>query len=123
MFMLALTACAPPSAPAPTAAAQTQAPAPIVFRAIGQEPGWRLEIGDTIDLLYRYGEARATLPAAAPDISQDGVTRYAASNDAHTMTIVVTPAPCEDAMSGQPYPARVTVVIDGETLEGCGGPP
>jgi uncharacterized membrane protein len=36
------------------------------------------------------------------------------------LTIVIRRFPCQDAMSGEAYPAAVDIVIDGRELSGCG---
>jgi uncharacterized membrane protein len=94
----------------------------VDFRAVGQEPGWLLDIyrENQIKLMWDYGEHEATFPLAPPDTSQEDATRYAAQANGHTLEINIRRFPCSDAMSGQAYPSTVTVVIDGRSLEGCG---
>lgn len=144
MLALALAACAPPqpaATEAPDAEAQTgetaltkeqalarmpawdQARAAGVdFRAVGQEPGWMLDIyAETrMRLLWDYGERIADFPLTAPDTSQEGATRYETAQGGLRLAVTVRRAPCQDVMSGEPYPATVEVVIDGRTLQGCG---
>jgi putative lipoprotein len=93
----------------------------IDFRAVGQEPGWYLEIDNehVMHLVYDYAERTATTPVPAPVVSSEGVS-YTAVTDAHRLAVVIEPRPCSDAMSGQPFPSTVTVTIDGRTLRGCG---
>ena len=52
----------PPAAPAPAAAG---------LRALGQEPGWLLEIRPDreIDFSYDYGEKRVSTPVPVPEMS------------------------------------------------------
>jgi uncharacterized membrane protein len=38
----------------------------------------------------------------------------------HRLTVEIAPRRCHDAMSGEPFPAAVTVTIDGRELRGCG---
>jgi len=94
----------------------------VDFRGVGQEPGWLLDIytADRMVLLWDYGENRIETPRGEPDTRQEGVTRYEGRSGGHTLVVTIRRAPCEDAMSGQPYPARVEVAIDGRTLTGCG---
>ncbi|MEJ0060171.1 MAG: hypothetical protein WDM79_11580 [Terricaulis sp.] len=142
IFAAALAACSPPApTPAPEAppAAETAAPAAaenetmdaawaaaraegIDFRAVGQEPGWMLDIyrENQIKLMWDYGEHEATFPLSPPNTSQEGATQYTAQADGHTLAVTIRRFPCSDAMSGQAYPSTVSVVIDGRTLEGCG---
>ena len=94
----------------------------VDFRAVGQEPGWLLDIytRGIIKFAWDYGENYAEFAVADPDTSQEGATRYEASSDGRMLAVTIRRAPCQDAMSGQPYPSSVEVVIDGRTLIGCG---
>lgn len=94
----------------------------VDFRAVGQEPGWLLDIyrQDHIVLQYDYGEHTAQFSLPQPSAPQEGATRYDASSGEHTLAVTIRRFPCQDAMSGQAYPSTVEVVIDGRTLRGCG---
>lgn len=147
VFAIALAACAQPAdkSAAPPPAAEVEAPAStatqsteaalatmpsweaaraagVDFRAVGQEPGWMLDIHvqGPIVLLWDYGANRFEFPAAEPTYPQEGATRYESSDRGHTLVVTTRRFPCQDAMSGQAYPAAVDVVIDGRTLTGCG---
>lgn len=146
VLVLALAACSRPSQPVQT---EAEAPAPAVeaaaandtaanlarmaphdglraagvdFRAVGQEPGWILDIytRGTIKFVWDYGESYAEFAVAAPTSPQEGATRYEANSDGRALVVTVRRAPCQDAMSGEAYPSTVEVVIDGRTLNGCG---
>ena len=95
----------------------------IDFRAVGQEPGWYLEItdGKSIRLVYDYAEREAVTPAPAP-VSRGGSTTYDVTTDAHRLRVVIEERSCTDAMSGEAFPRAVTVEIDGRSLRGCGRP-
>jgi uncharacterized membrane protein len=147
--MLALAACtgepAPQGeapAPAETSAAETAATqasvndtnlaqvpswesaraAGVDFRAVGQEPGWIVDIyaQDRIVALLDYGEQLLEFPLTAPTYPVEGATRYQTQANGRTLVVTIRRAPCQDAMSGQPYPSAVEVAIDGRTLNGCG---
>jgi putative lipoprotein len=92
----------------------------IVLRAIGQEPGWQLEIGaDTIHLLYDYAEEEVV--ASVPEPQREGsVTTWDAATSEKRLRAVAEEKRCADAMSGEPFPLTVTVEIDGRSLAGCG---
>lgn len=92
------------------------------FRALGQEPGWRLDLrkGKELHFLYDYGEHEVLLPAPLPEV-QAGNTVYHAVAAGHDLRLTILPGPCSDAMSGQPFEAQVAIVFDGRSFEGCGG--
>ena len=138
--LLALSACggtAPPPAEAPSPEPTPAAEGPaepgatwdpwadaqsrgIDFRAVGNEPGWYLEVDrERIRLLYAYGEQQATVPATPPTVEGD-VTTFASTANGRTLRAVVTPGPCSDGMSDLTYPLAVVVTIDGMELRGCG---
>ncbi len=93
----------------------------IDFRAIGQEPGWMIEIdnGKSIYVLADYGEKKVTTPAPAPRDSA-GLTIYEATADTHRLTIVIRKTTCHDAMSGEEMTHTVTFTLDGNEYQGCG---
>ncbi|TVR62534.1 MAG: META domain-containing protein [Candidatus Competibacteraceae bacterium] len=94
-----------------------------VFRATGNEPGWLLEIGDQdLTLLKNYGETRLVAPTPVPTTT-NGVNQYAVDVDGQNLTVTITARLCVDTMSGMPHPHTVTVSLDDENLEGCGGDP
>lgn len=82
--------------PAPWRAAVAEG---VSFRAIGQEPGWMLDI-------LADGGQRLVL---------DYGTRIAEAD-----SVEVRAAPCRDTMSGHAFPYAVTVTVAGGVLEGCG---
>ena len=116
-------AAAPPDATSPKARDPwlTAAGRGIDFRAVGQEPGWYLEIDNerSMHLVYDYAERTATTPVPAPVVRGDEMS-YTAVTDAHRLAVLIEPRPCSDTMSGQRFPRTVTVTIDGQTLRGCG---
>ena len=94
------------------------------FSAVGQEPGWWLEVqqGKSLRLLWAYGEKRVTIPAPSGTRDSAGTVTYQAKTDSLDLRIVVTQASCTDAMSGKPYPMAVTVTVNTQALKGCGEP-
>jgi putative lipoprotein len=147
VFAFVLAACspaAPPAepqaeAPAPAAEAATNDPASnlaqmpswadaraanIDFRAVGQEPGWLLDMygeGDgKIVLLWDYGEHLQRFPDANVSFPRQGGSHVETEADGHTLVVNTRQEPCQDAMSGEAYTYTVEVVIDGRALNGCG---
>ena len=93
----------------------------VDFRAVGQEPGWFLEIDreKQIRLVYDYAEHQIITAVPAPTIKGTS-TIYDAMAESHRLTILVEDAPCTDAMSGEAFPRSVSVTIDSRTMRGCG---
>jgi putative lipoprotein len=94
----------------------------VDFRAVGQEPGWIIDIytANRIVALLDYGESLIEFPRPEPAYPVEGSTSYQTQADGHTLSVIIRRSPCQDAMSGEAYPATVDVVIDGRTLNGCG---
>jgi uncharacterized membrane protein len=92
----------------------------VTFRAIGQEPGWVLDIApDSITFIADYGER--TVRAPAPPARQDGAAAtWEAQADGRLLRIVAEPTRCADIMSGETFPWSVRVVFDTEAWTGCG---
>jgi uncharacterized membrane protein len=107
-----------PIAPAPWIAARERG---ATFRAIGQEPGWHVEIvpGSVITFVGDYGATTIRAPTPEPE-QQGGRTIWHAATDTHELHIVVEELPCTDIMSGEEFPLTVTVSADGTELNGCG---
>lgn len=132
-LVLALTAaCSPPAPNASTAPEAVEAATMpdwdsaraqgVDFRAVGQEPGWMLDIyqRDTIKLIWDYGERAAAFPLVEPTYPQEGATRYATQSGGQALEVTIRRLPCQDAMSGESFPATVDITIDGRALNGCG---
>jgi putative lipoprotein len=95
----------------------------VRFRAIGQEPGWILDVheSDSISVLVDYGESRYRFPTVEPDMDRGaGRTVYRTESDANHITVVISDEPCRDAMSGWPYEATVRMTLNGREYQGCG---
>ncbi len=93
----------------------------VSFRAIGQEPAWLLEItnGTEILLVTNYGETRSSFPYVEPVVHQEQRrTVFVAGADSAVVEILGEP--CQDVMSGEQFPASVTIRLSDTTLEGCG---
>ncbi len=94
----------------------------VDFRAIGQEPGWLLEIdtGKSMYLLADYGEKKVTTPAPTPTRDSTGAITYDARSEGHHLTAVIRQRVCHDTMSGEEMTHEVTVTLDGTERRGCG---
>jgi len=93
----------------------------VEFRAVGNEPGWNLEIqqGETLLFVGDYGMLRVVMPD--PGVQPEGRVRvYHAVNGANDLRVEILDEPCNDTMSGEPFPASVTVTLNGARFYGCG---
>jgi membrane-bound inhibitor of C-type lysozyme len=92
------------------------------FRAVGQEPGWQLEIHpDRLLFIYQYGQRRAVAPN--PGVVADAeksLRRWQAATEEHELSVTVEDRACTDVMSGDIHPATVVVILDGREYMGCG---
>ena len=93
----------------------------VAFRAIGQEPGWLLEITNGIEILLvtDYGEQRTSYPYVEPVVHQEERrTEFIAGDDG--TVIEIRGVPCTDTMSGEEFEVSVTIKQTDRELQGCG---
>jgi len=100
----------------------------VDFRAVGNEPGWYLEIYDKgtpekIDFISDYGQVYYTFPTAQRNTqSSPPRTRYVARVGGHQLEVVLEPGPCRDSMSGEAFETIVALKLNNRTYQGCGKP-
>lgn len=94
----------------------------VDFRAVGNEPGWHVEIAaDSIRLVTDYGARSRVIPTPEPRTDTiTGRTVYRAVTDGDPVEILLELAPCRDTMSGERFETTVAVLLEGRTLRGCG---
>jgi putative lipoprotein len=92
-----------------------------VFRGLGQEPAWNVEIerAGTIVLITDYGANRTEVMHAEP-VVEGPRTTYRAAGAAPALTVAVERRACADSMSGEAFEAAVTVTLADRVLHGCG---
>lgn len=93
----------------------------VDFRAVGNEPGWHLEIRSGQHLLWvgDYGASRTLL--SDPQLLQEqGRRQYRAGEGDETVEVTITEQFCVDTMKGEEFPATVTVNLGGRSYQGCG---
>lgn len=92
----------------------------VAFRAIGQEPGWLLEItnGEEILIVTDYGKERKSLPYVEP--REDKAARKTVFLIDDTTSVLIEGKPCTDSMSGESFEVTVTVTLGDKALKGCG---
>ncbi|MEF8794816.1 MAG: hypothetical protein V5A22_00960 [Salinivenus sp.] len=93
-------------------------PSHLLFRGVGQEPGWVLEVrAESLHFAGDYGTSTLSVPRSAVAIdSTAGRTVYRADR----LEVVVAPDACRDVMSGEAFSHTVTVTVDGDRYRGCG---
>jgi membrane-bound inhibitor of C-type lysozyme len=95
----------------------------VDFRAIGNEPGWKLEImmSNKVVFVGNYGQNRYEFITTGPSIDQQTrTTVYKVQNDKHEMSVIIVGRRCRDTMSGEAFETTVTVILDGKKYRGCG---
>jgi putative lipoprotein len=96
----------------------------IDFRAVGQEPGWILELdeGRWLRFVGNYGELTmfGESPEAAP--APDGGVSYRLRDGGRELLATIRELPCQDAMSGESFSHTVAIRLDETELRGCGRP-
>lgn len=93
----------------------------VAFRAIGQEPGWLLEITNGIEILLvtDYGEHRTSYPYVEPIVHQEERRTEFITGDDGTV-VEIRGVPCRDSMSGEEFEVSVTIKQTDRELKGCG---
>ena len=89
-------------------------------RALGNEPGWVVEVNRGALKLQRQGGFTAEWANATSDTA-GSVVRYSAQHAQHgTIVLTLEPRPCRDAMSGAYYIWTAQLRLGNEILNGCG---
>jgi uncharacterized membrane protein len=92
----------------------------VAFRAIGQEPGWLLEIKNSEEILIvtNYGQDRKVLPYVDP--REDKAARKTVFEVDANASVLIEGKPCSDSMSGEHFDTTVTVILGKQVFKGCG---
>jgi putative lipoprotein len=92
----------------------------VAFRALGQEPGWLLEIknGEEILIVTDYGQNRVAYPYIEPQEDKAaGKTVLQVDED---VSVLIESIGCTDSMSGESFEVTVTLTTGGQAYKGCG---
>lgn len=95
----------------------------VDFRAVGNEPGWHLEVreGQKIVFVTDYGKKRYDFMSAAPQTDQGTRTAvYRSLENVTPFTVTLKGEPCTDTMSGEKFATTVVVRGPDNTYRGCG---
>ena len=98
-------------------------PQDAAWVAIGQEPGWRVDIRPdrTIEVFADYGDRRASLPYVHPTV-QGSALEFHTTSGGNELRLRLFDRPCADGMSGRPYPASAELELNGRSYRGCAEP-
>ncbi len=95
----------------------------VDYRAVGNEPGWSLEIthDQTTIFTSHYGQDRYEFETSKPLIDTAAHTReYQLQNSSHKLSISLSAKLCKDTMSDQSFSSTVSVRLDNKKFTGCG---
>lgn len=94
----------------------------VTYRAVGQEPGWLVEVteggdeGTTLTAHLDYGQRLLE----ALDLQRDGDTFSGTTATGARLELAIEERECADSMSGERFRTAATLAVDGENYEGCG---
>jgi heat shock protein HslJ/uncharacterized lipoprotein YbaY len=89
----------------------------------GNEPGWRIEIGERdIELTSDYGQT-VTTASLIQTGSSGRTTRFRGMGKHGPILAAFDRSVCRDSATGMPHPHTVAVQFEGGRLDGCGGEP
>jgi putative lipoprotein len=95
------------------------APAPD-FVAIGQEPGWRIQVAQgqapAMHALLDYGERKFDVA----DVVATANGWSGVAPDGAAVALAYERIPCQDSMSGEPFELTATLTVGDRTYRGCG---
>ena len=96
----------------------------VMFLARGNEPGWHLELANDvprIDMSLDYGEREVSLPYRVTTLDNGAGRVILESGRADApFELRIEAGACFDDMAGTPWPAQVTLNVNGRQLQGCG---
>lgn len=94
----------------------------VALRAVGNEPGWLLELTPGGELVFAWDYGAQRTSAAAPIGTRDPArqtTTYVARTGKGELRVAITDGYCSDGMSAEKYAATATVTFKGKTWSGC----
>lgn len=102
--------------PAPSALPDVEVAGPVLYKAVGNEPGWSLTVhAARMDYVGDYGEVNIAEPTPPDFRAAHGTYRSG------KLRVTISAGPCSDGMSDLVYRQTVRLTADGRTVSGCGG--
>lgn len=95
----------------------------VDFRAVGDKPGWVLEVTDRERIVFESGQGgrRIEFPFVAPKVGNASLTRtYESKTERHRLTVTAVEMECKEPLSAKIHDWTVTVTLDGVGYNGCG---
>lgn len=110
-------------APEPASPWEAAAARGVGFRAVGNEPGWYVEVdrgeAPSLRAVLDYGdrvvEVQRVSAIAGRDFGYQGT-----ANDGSEVVLRIDREACSDGMSDQRYAFSATLRVDGQAYRGCG---
>jgi uncharacterized membrane protein len=92
----------------------------VLYRGIGNEPGWTVEVGpnDRLQFVTDYGTAKFEFTGSTV-ANDDGTMVYAARAGDDAIKVSVKQEACVDDMAGANFDHSMVVEHGGRTLRGC----
>lgn len=125
-------AVAPAAALPPTAAAAAAEPASpwdaaaargVAFRAVGNEPGWYVEVGRgaaaALHATLDYGDRKVEVPQAVA-LDGDGFGYHGTATDGSRVVLRIRREACSDGMSDRSYDTSAVLDVGDASYRGCG---
>ncbi|MFS8064041.1 MAG: hypothetical protein ACMG5Z_05580 [Luteimonas sp.] len=92
----------------------------IAFRAVGNEPGWFVEVGKgdspALQATLDYGDRRISVA----HMQSAGLGFTGRTADGVTVVLDIQRSRCQDGMSGEAFEATVQLVVGDKTYRACG---
>lgn len=95
----------------------------VTYRAVGQEPGWLVEVsendggeGTALTAHLDYGQRLLE----ALDMQRDGDSFSGSTPTGARVELSIEERECADPMSGERFRTAATLVVDGQEYAGCG---
>jgi len=93
------------------------------YRAVGNEPGWVLEISEGKGLVFQYDYGQSTkifpyLPPKTDNTKRQSI--YTSTLDKAQIEVLIKGQFCQDTMADQSYESAVTINFNGKQYHGCG---
>ncbi len=93
----------------------------VVFRAVGNEPGWVLEITSDKKVLFLTNDGEdKTYFEVTEKFSDHSSTEYKMRSENNLLYIRIENRRCQNTMVDRVYESTVYINFDGVNMKGCG---